>query len=119
MSNEPSGARKPNTRKELPNHGKKSTMGWESRKWPPKVTLDSPLVKDNSFSCLSGITFGAKAQEHEFNNREVGNISEGKGDTNRRPNDRWDSKGSNGHHGLVRGGSLGFLEEHLPLDRGE
>lgn len=61
---------------------KKSTMGWESRKWPPKVTLDSPLVKDNSFSCLGGFTFGAKAQENEYNSREMGNFSKGEGDTN-------------------------------------
>ena len=29
----------------LPNHGKKSSVDWESRKWPLQVTPNSPLVK--------------------------------------------------------------------------
>ena len=119
VSYENSGARKSNSRKELPNHGKKYYVSWESRKWPLKAASDSPLVKNNSFSCLGGFTFGAKAQENEYTSRERGNFSEGKGDTYWRQNDRRDSKGPNGHYGLVRGRGLGSLEEHLPLDRGE
>ena len=116
---ENSGTHKPNYRKVSPNHGKNYSVGWESSKWPSKATPDSPLVKNNSFSCLGGFTFVAKAQDNEFNNREVGNFFKRKGDTNWRQNDIRDLEGPNGHYGLVRGGGVSNLEEHLPPDRGE
>ena len=40
---------------------KKISMGWESKKWPVKAIPNNPLVKENSFSCLGGFTFKAKA----------------------------------------------------------
>lgn len=119
MSYKNSGTRKSNSRKELPNHGKNYSVGWESRKWPSKVISDNPLVKNNAFSCLGGFTFRAKAQENECNSREMGNFSKGEGDTNWRQNNRRDSKGPNGHNRLVQGGGLGSLKEHLPFERGE
>ena len=38
-------------------------------------------IKENSFSCLGGFTFKAKAQENEYTSREMGNFSKGQGDT--------------------------------------
>nr|POE50025.1 hypothetical protein CFP56_38467 [Quercus suber] len=98
---ENSRACKPNSRKVEPNHGKKYSMGWESRKWPVKATSDSTLVKKNSFNCLGGFTFEAKAQENEYTSREMGNFFEGQGDTYWRQNDRRDSEGPNRHNGLT------------------
>ena len=114
-----SGACKPNSRKVSTNHGKNHTMGWESRKWPVKATMKSPLVKKNTASCLGGFTFEAKAQNNEYTKREMGNFSEGQGDTNWRQNNKRDTEGSNRHNGLVRRGGSSSLEEHLPPDRGE
>ena len=82
MSYGPSGTRKPNSRKELPNHGKQPTVGWEIRKWPLKDIPESSLFKEKSISCFGGFTFEAKAQENESTNREMGNFSKGKGDLN-------------------------------------
>nr|POE70008.1 uncharacterized protein CFP56_78128 [Quercus suber] len=98
---ENSGACKRNSRKVSPNHGKKYSMGWERRKWPVKATSDSTLVKKNSFNCLGGFTFEAKAQENEYTSREMGNFFEGQGDTYWRQNDRRDSEGPNRHNGLT------------------
>lgn len=113
-----SGAGQTSSRKVSSNHGNNHTMGWESRKWPIKETTESPLVKENS-ACLGGFTFEAKAQENEYSNRAMGNFSKGQGDSNWRQNNRRDSEGSNGDHGLVRRGGSCSLEEHLPPDRGE
>ena len=38
-------------------------------------------IKENSFSCLGGFTFKAKAKENEYTSREMGNFSKGQGDT--------------------------------------
>ena len=96
-----SGTRKPNSRKGFTNHGKNHTIGWESRKWPIKATTEGALVKKNSPSCLGGFTFETKAQENEYSNREMGNFSEGLGNTNWRQDNRRDTEGSNRHNGLV------------------
>ena len=114
-----SGACKSNSLKVSPNHGKKNSMGWESKKWPVKAILNSPLVKENSFSCLGGFTFEAKAQENEYTSKEMGNFSRGQGDTYWRQNDRRDPEGSNRHNGLVREGGFSSLEEHLPPNKGK